>query len=152
MGPFDSGKLCVLHDLLHEIHKRQEKLVLISYHTKTLDVLEGWLDHLNFTHCRLDGTTASNARNTIVEDFNNPDKDLFVFLLSAKAGGVGLNLIGASRLVLFDNDWNPASDLQVIVNFTFTHHIVKYLTPITVNRPCHAYGEMDRRRKCLFIA
>lgn len=114
MGPFDSGKLCVLHDLLQEIHKRQEKLVLISYHTKTLDLLEAWLDHLNFTHCRLDGTTATNARNSIVEDFNNPDKDFFIFLLSAKAGGVGLNLIGASRLVLFDNDWNPASDLQAM--------------------------------------
>lgn len=114
MGPFDSGKLCVLHDLLHEMHRRQEKLVLISYQTTMLDTLEGWLDHLNFTHCRLDGTTPSNARNTIVEDFNNPAKDLFVFLLSAKAGGVGLNLIGASRLVLFDNDWNPASDLQAM--------------------------------------
>ncbi|XP_037044060.1 DNA repair and recombination protein RAD54B-like [Bradysia coprophila] len=114
MGPFDSGKLCVLHDLLHEMRKRQEKLVLISYHTKTLDILQGWLDHLDFTHCRLDGTTPSNARSAIVEDFNNPAKDLFVFLLSAKAGGVGLNLIGASRLVLFDNDWNPASDLQAM--------------------------------------
>lgn len=114
MGPFDSGKLCVLHDFLHEIHKLKEKLVLISYHTKTLDMLQGWLDHLNFTHCRLDGTTPSNARNSIVEDFNNPAKDLFIFLLSAKAGGIGLNLIGASRLVLFDNDWNPASDLQAM--------------------------------------
>lgn len=114
MGPFDSGKLCVLHDLLHETSKRQERLVLISYHTKTLDILEGWLEHLNFTHCRLDGTTPSNARTAIVEDFNNPAKNLFVFLLSAKAGGVGLNLIGASRLVLFDNDWNPASDLQAM--------------------------------------
>lgn len=114
MVAFDSGKLCVLHDLLHEIHKRQEKLVLISYHTKTLDLLQGWINHLNFTYCRLDGTTPSNARNAIVEDFNNPEKDLFIFLLSAKAGGVGLNLIGASRLVLFDNDWNPASDLQAM--------------------------------------
>lgn len=114
MGFYDSGKLSVLHDLLQGIHKRQEKLVLISYHTKTLDVLEDWLDYLNFTHCRLDGTTPTNARNGIVEDFNNPTKDLFVFLLSAKAGGIGLNLIGASRLVLFDNDWNPASDLQAM--------------------------------------
>lgn len=114
MGPFDSGKLSVLHDLLHEIHKRKDKLVLISYHTKTLDMLEGWLDHLDFTHCRLDGSTPSSARNSIVDDFNNPAKDFFIFLLSAKAGGVGLNLIGASRLVLFDNDWNPASDLQAM--------------------------------------
>ncbi|KAJ6641570.1 DNA repair and recombination protein RAD54B [Pseudolycoriella hygida] len=114
MGPFDSGKLCVLDDLLHEMHKRQEKLVLISYHTKTLNVLQEWLNYLNFTNCRLDGTTPTNARNSIVEDFNNPDKDFFIFLLSAKAGGVGLNLIGASRLVLFDNDWNPASDLQAM--------------------------------------
>lgn len=114
MGPFDSGKIIILHDLLHEIHKRQEKIVLISYHTKTLDMLQGMLDHLSFTHCRLDGTTPSGARQAIVEGFNEPTRDIFVFLLSAKAGGVGLNLIGASRLVLFDNDWNPASDLQAM--------------------------------------
>lgn len=55
---------------------------------------------------------AVKKRRVLVEDFNNPAKEQFVFLLSSKAGGCGLNLIGANRLVLFDPDWNPATDKQ----------------------------------------
>lgn len=62
----------------------------------------------------MDGKTKNTDRNKLVVNFNNPDDDTFVFLLSAKTGGVGLNLIGASRLVLFDNDWNPSNDLQAL--------------------------------------
>lgn len=64
--------------------------------------------------CRLDGTTPAAQRNNIVERFNNSYTSSFVFLLSAKAGGVGLNITGASRLILFDSDWNPATDLQAV--------------------------------------
>lgn len=71
-------------------------------------------DHYNYKYCRLDGSTPSSDRGQIVLTFNKPASDIFIFLLSAKAGGTGLNLVGASRLVLFDNDWNPASDLQAM--------------------------------------
>lgn len=63
---------------------------------------------------RLDGTMTINKRQKLVDRFNNPDGSEFVFLLSSKAGGCGLNLIGANRLVLFDPDWNPASDQQAL--------------------------------------
>lgn len=62
----------------------------------------------------MDGKTKNTDRNKLVKKFNDPEDDTFVFLLSAKTGGVGLNLIGASRLVLFDNDWNPSNDLQAL--------------------------------------
>lgn len=62
----------------------------------------------------MDGSTQTSQRNSIVQRFNQPRSDIFVFLLSARAGGVGLNLIGASRLVLYDTDWNPATDLQAM--------------------------------------
>lgn len=114
MGPFDSGKLIVVLALLQQMIDRKERIVLVSYHTKTLDMLQGLLDHFGYKFSRLDGTTASSSRTGIVDEFNNPKNDFLVFLLSAKAGGVGLNLVGASRLVLFDNDWNPASDLQAL--------------------------------------
>lgn len=63
---------------------------------------------------RLDGSMNASKRQKLVDQFNNPEGEEFVFLLSSKAGGCGLNLIGANRLVLFDPDWNPAADQQAL--------------------------------------
>ena len=109
-----SGKLKVLLALLQEIKsKTEEKVVVVSNYTQTLDIIENHCSSLGFSIARLDGTTATKNRGDIVNSFNN-NPSTFVFLLSAKSGGVGLNLIGASRLVLFDNDWNPSIDLQAM--------------------------------------
>jgi SNF2 family DNA or RNA helicase len=62
-----------------------------------------------FPVIRLDGSTSAGKRQKLVDQFNDPAQDEFVFLLSSKAGGCGLNIIGANRLVLFDPDWNPAT-------------------------------------------
>lgn len=64
--------------------------------------------------CRLDGTMTIPKRQKIVDRFNDPTQPEFIFLLSSKAGGCGINLIGANRLILFDPDWNPANDAQVL--------------------------------------
>lgn len=114
MTSYDSGKLAVILGLLPDVQKQGEKIVLVSNYTKTLDMFSGLCDHFQYKYCRLDGSTAASDRSKIVDEFNNPETDLFIFLLSAKAGGCGLNLIGASRLVLYDNDWNPANDLQAM--------------------------------------
>uniref|UniRef100_A0A8D8ES09 DNA repair and recombination protein RAD54-like n=1 Tax=Culex pipiens TaxID=7175 RepID=A0A8D8ES09_CULPI len=114
MGPADSGKLAILESLLEALIERREKVVIVSYFSKTLDMIAGLCEHYNYKFCRLDGATPSQDRGKLVATFNNPSSDIFIFLLSAKAGGIGLNLVGASRLVLFDNDWNPASDLQAM--------------------------------------
>lgn len=107
------GKIKVLIPLLLEFKKAGEKTVLVSNFTQTLDLLQLVLSKLNLLFVRLDGSTMSNTRDQLVTKFNNsPQYD--VFLLSAKAGGVGLNLVGASRLVLFDNDWNPLVDQQAL--------------------------------------
>ncbi|KAK4545281.1 hypothetical protein LTR36_003461 [Oleoguttula mirabilis] len=114
--PGASGKLQVLDSLLHQIRTMgDEKVVLVSNYTSTMDVLASLLTSLSYNYLRLDGSTPANKRQDLVDRFNRspPSKD-FVFLLSAKAGGTGLNLIGASRLVLFDLDWNPATDLQAM--------------------------------------
>ena len=67
-----------------------------------------------YSHLRLDGSTPTTARMRLVDRFNDPQGCERIFLLSSKAGGVGLNLIGASRLLLYDIDWNPANDLQAM--------------------------------------
>lgn len=85
----------------------------MSNYTKTLDLLQNLCIHLGHTFCRLDGHTPTSQRQRLVNNFNSPYSQDFVFLLSSKAGGVGLNLVGASHLVLYDIDWNPANDMQV---------------------------------------
>ncbi|WVQ71035.1 hypothetical protein IAR50_000560 [Cryptococcus sp. DSM 104548] len=112
-----SGKMLVLDKMLHNIHKTtDEKIVVVSNWTSTLDLIQGLCKAKRYPVLRLDGSTPAKQRQELVDRFNKDKdrKDSFVFLLSAKAGGVGLNLIGASRLVLFDSDWNPSTDLQAM--------------------------------------
>ncbi|KAF3193922.1 helicase [Orbilia oligospora] len=111
-----SGKLKVLEKLLVTLKETtQEKVVLVSNYTSTLDILERMLNSKGFHHLRLDGKTPTNKRQDLVDKFNRVSSDVaFAFLLSSKSGGAGLNLIGASRLFLFDSDWNPATDLQAM--------------------------------------
>ncbi|XP_076659447.1 DNA repair and recombination protein RAD54B isoform X1 [Halictus rubicundus] len=109
-----SGKISVVQTLMRNLKRTKEKLVLISYYTQTLDLFETICNSENLKFLRLDGSTASSSRSKIVQQFNSGSDETKVFLLSAKAGGVGLNLPGASRLVLFDSDWNPASDSQAM--------------------------------------
>jgi DNA repair and recombination protein RAD54B len=115
-SPAASAKLQVLDSLLHQLHTTtKEKIVLVSNYTSTLDILGNLLSSLGYAFLRLDGSTPASKRQDLVDRFNNtPPSVCFAFLLSAKAGGAGINLIGASRLVLFDVDWNPATDLQAM--------------------------------------
>ncbi|EFR04027.1 DNA repair and recombination protein RAD54 [Nannizzia gypsea CBS 118893] len=111
-----SGKIRVLDQLLYNLQsKTTEKVVLVSNYTSTLNLLANLLTSLDLPFLRLDGSTPASKRQALVDDFNrSPPSSCFAFLLSAKAGGTGLNLIGASRLVLFDVDWNPATDIQAM--------------------------------------
>lgn len=115
-SPGTSTKLRVLDSLLHAIRTRtSEKVVIVSHYTSTLDMLETLLSKLSYTWLRLDGTTPTSKRQGLVDRFNRTDStQCFAFLLSAKSGGVGVNLVGASRLVLFDVDWNPSTDQQAM--------------------------------------
>ena len=111
-----STKIRVLDQLLHTLRTTtSEKVVIVSNYTSTLDLLSTLLTSLAHPFLRLDGSTPSSKRQGLVDTFNrSPASACFAFLLSAKAGGMGINLIGASRLVLFDVDWNPATDLQAM--------------------------------------
>jgi DNA repair and recombination RAD54-like protein len=87
-----------------------DKIVLISNYTQTLDLFAKMCRAKQWGCIRLDGSLSIPKRGMLVEKFNDELSSEFVFLLSSKAGGCGLNLIGANRLVLFDPDWNPAND------------------------------------------
>ncbi|ETW85838.1 hypothetical protein HETIRDRAFT_414818 [Heterobasidion irregulare TC 32-1] len=110
-----SGKFLVLERFLHHIRtETNDKIVLISNYTQTLDIFEKLLRSKKYGYFRLDGTMTINKRQKLVDQFNDPEGKEFVFLLSSKAGGCGINLIGANRLILFDPDWNPAADQQAL--------------------------------------
>ena len=110
-----SGKFAVLDRMLARIRAdTNDKIVLISNYTQTLDVFDKLCRSRGYGSLRLDGTMNVNKRQKLVDRFNDPEGEEFVFLLSSKAGGCGINLIGANRLVLFDPDWNPAADQQAL--------------------------------------
>ncbi|AFR93921.2 DNA repair and recombination protein RAD54B [Cryptococcus neoformans C23] len=112
-----SGKMLLLDKMLHSIYQcTQEKVVVVSNWTSTLDLIQGLCKLKRYNYLRLDGSTPPKQRQDLVDRFNKDQgrQGSFVFLLSAKAGGVGLNLIGGSRLILFDSDWNPSTDLQAM--------------------------------------
>ncbi|KAM6283228.1 DNA repair and recombination protein RAD54B isoform 2-T2 [Porphyrio hochstetteri] len=131
----DSGKLQVLVKLLAAIHelKTSERVVLVSNYTQTLNILQEICKHYGYSYTRLDGHTPVSQRQQIVDAFNSKFSPAFIFLLSSKAGGVGLNLVGASHLILYDIDWNPATDIQAMARVwrdgqKHTVHIYRLLT------------------------
>lgn len=110
-----SGKMFVLFRLMKEMRKPgngNDKIVIVSNYTQTLDLIGRMCREHSWGFCRLDGSISMKKRQKMVDEFNDPGSSLVAFLLSSKAGGCGLNLIGGNRLVLFDPDWNPAVDKQ----------------------------------------
>jgi DNA repair and recombination RAD54-like protein len=109
-----SGKFYVLYRLMETMRamRQNDRIVIVSNYTSTLDLVEQMCEQNNWPKLRLDGTVTSSKRTKLVDTFNDPTSGAFAFLLSSKAGGCGINLIGGNRLVLFDPDWNPASDKQ----------------------------------------
>ena len=112
------GKLEVLDVLLQSIRREEpeDKVVIVSNFTSVLSLIESTvLKPRQLSHIRLDGTVELSKRQALVDTFNLSSAERsFCFLLSSKAGGCGLNLVGANRLVMFDPDWNPASDIQAM--------------------------------------
>ncbi|MCO5600743.1 hypothetical protein L7F22_054858 [Adiantum nelumboides] len=114
-----SGKLDCLCALLSATFETAStdpagKVVVVSNFTQTLNFVQGLCEHKGWKWLRLDGATLVADRQTLVDRFNSGFGGERVFLLSSKAGGMGLNLVGANRLILFDPDWNPATDAQAM--------------------------------------
>uniref|UniRef100_A0A8C3L7G0 ERCC excision repair 6 like 2 n=1 Tax=Chrysolophus pictus TaxID=9089 RepID=A0A8C3L7G0_CHRPC len=111
--PKYSGKMRVLQQLLNHFRKKKDKVLLFSFSTKLLDVLEQYCIASGLDFRRLDGNTKSEDRIRIVREFNRV-QEINICLVSTMAGGLGLNFVGANVVILFDPTWNPANDLQAI--------------------------------------
>ncbi|KAK4200516.1 SNF2 family N-terminal domain-containing protein [Triangularia verruculosa] len=107
-----SGKMAVVQSLLPMWKRLGHKTLLFSQGTQMLDIIEAFVRRLDgVRYIRMDGKTAIKQRQTFVDQFNN-DPSLDVFLLTTKVGGLGVNLTGANRVIIFDPDWNPSTDVQ----------------------------------------
>lgn len=112
LGTTTCGKMQVLEKLLALWQRRRQKTLLFSRSTRMLDILQLFLISKAIRYSRLDGNTKVEERLQLVNDFNSGDSNASVFLISTKAGGVGLNLPSATNVVIFDPSWNPAHDCQ----------------------------------------
>nr|POE79832.1 helicase swr1 [Quercus suber] len=109
---YDAGKLQRLTKLLRDLQSRGSRSLIFTQMTGTLDVLERFLNLLNLPYLRLDGSTPIEKRQLYAAEFNRPDSRYQCMILSSRAGGVGLNLTGASSVIFYDLDWNPQMDRQ----------------------------------------
>jgi hypothetical protein len=109
---YDCGKLQELAVLLRTLKSGGHRALIFTQMTRMLDILEAFLNLHGHTYLRLDGSTKVEKRQQLTERFNT-DPKVFVFILSTRSGGVGINLTGADSVIFYDSDWNPAMDAQV---------------------------------------
>merc|ERR1712130_12034 len=107
-----SGKFELLDRIFPKLKRSGHRILLFCQMTALMTILEDYLNWRGYSYLRLDGTTKSDDRGDMLADFNKKDSDYFIFILSTRAGGLGLNLQTADTVIIFDSDWNPHQDLQ----------------------------------------
>ncbi|KAI1006722.1 ISWI chromatin-remodeling complex ATPase [Podosphaera aphanis] len=111
---YNAGKMVILDKLLIRLKRQQSRVLIFSQMSRLLDILEDYCVFRGFKYCRIDGGTAHEDRIAAIDDYNKPDSEKFVFLLTTRAGGLGINLTSADIVILYDSDWNPQADLQAM--------------------------------------
>ncbi|GIY56968.1 DNA excision repair protein ERCC-6 [Caerostris darwini] len=106
-----SGKMIVVEALLRLWHKQGHRILLFTQSRQMLQILEIFVKSKNYSYMKMDGTTTISSRQPLIAKFNS-DPTIFVFLLTTRVGGIGINLTGANRIILYDPDWNPSTDAQ----------------------------------------
>lgn len=104
--------MVLLDKLLKRLKERGHRVLLFTQMTRVLDILEDYLYMRQYLYCRIDGNTSYEDREARIDAYNKENSDIFLFLLSTRAGGLGINLQTADVVILYDSDWNPQADLQ----------------------------------------
>ncbi|CAI4215053.1 unnamed protein product [Parascedosporium putredinis] len=110
----NAGKMVVLDKLLGRLQKAGSRVLIFSQMSRLLDILEDYCVFREYKYCRIDGGTAHEDRIAAIDEYNKPGSEKFVFLLTTRAGGLGINLTTADIVILYDSDWNPQADLQAM--------------------------------------
>jgi chromodomain-helicase-DNA-binding protein 1 len=125
-----SGKMMLLDQLLTKLKKDNHRVLIFSQMVKMLDILGDYLQLRGYQFQRLDGTIAAGPRRMAIDHFNAEDSNDFCFLLSTRAGGLGINLMTADTVIIFDSDWNPQADLQAMARA----HRIGQKKPVSIYR------------------
>uniref|UniRef100_A0A3B3DHL2 Chromodomain helicase DNA binding protein 4 n=1 Tax=Oryzias melastigma TaxID=30732 RepID=A0A3B3DHL2_ORYME len=115
-----SGKLMLLQKMMKKLKEGGHRVLVFSQMTKMLDLLEDFLENEGYKYERIDGGVTGNMRQEAIDRFNAPGAQQFAFLLSTRAGGLGINLASADTVIIYDSDWNPHNDIQA---FSRAHRI-----------------------------
>ncbi|OQU86567.1 hypothetical protein SORBI_3003G107500 [Sorghum bicolor] len=110
-NPERSGKMKVVEQVLKVWKDQGHRVLLFTQTQQMLDILENFLTACDYQYRRMDGLTPAKQRMALIDEFNNTD-EIFVFILTTKVGGLGTNLTGANRIIIYDPDWNPSTDMQ----------------------------------------
>ncbi|OII77763.1 SNF2 family N-terminal domain-containing protein [Cryptosporidium andersoni] len=110
----NSGKMIMLDRLTKKLLQNGSRILIFSQMARILDILEDFCYIRQYKYCRIDGNTSTEDRDTQISDFNKPNSDISIFLLSTRAGGLGVNLATADIVIIYDSDWNPQVDLQAM--------------------------------------
>ncbi|KAJ2814829.1 chromatin remodeling complex Adenosinetriphosphatase, partial [Coemansia furcata] len=111
---YNSGKMAVLDKLLKRCKEQGSRVLIFSQMSRVLDILEDYCMFRGYKYCRLDGSTDHEERVESIQEFSRPDSDKFIFLLTTRAGGLGITLTAADTVCIYDSDWNPQADLQAM--------------------------------------
>ena len=154
-----SGKFAVAARMLNLLRRNtKDRVVIVSNFTQTLDLFTQLCRENKYPFVRLDGSISITKREKMVKKFNDPKEDQFIFLLSSKAGGCGLNLIGGNRLIMFDMSWNPAgmcyfNDDELVYVVVLAAYQVKLMIFVQMtNKLLLESGEMVNRRGFMFTS
>ncbi|KAG9096339.1 hypothetical protein FRC06_008763 [Ceratobasidium sp. 370] len=110
----NAGKMVILDKLLKHLKSKGSRVLIFSQMSRVLDILEDYCLFRSYQYCRIDGGTAHEDRIAAIDEYNKPGSEKFIFLLTTRAGGLGINLTTADIVVLYDSDWNPQADLQAM--------------------------------------
>lgn len=108
------GKMVILDKLLPKMQEEGSRILIFSQMTRMLDILEDYCLWRQYNYCRLDGKTPHEERNRYISEYNAENSKKFIFMLSTRAGGLGINLATADVVIIYDSDWNPQMDLQAM--------------------------------------
>ncbi|VDC02001.1 unnamed protein product [Peniophora sp. CBMAI 1063] len=138
-----SGKLELLSRILPKFFATGHRVLIFFQMTKVMDIMEDFLKMMNWKYLRLDGGTKTEERAGHVTAFNAKDSEIMVFILSTRAGGLGLNLQTADTVIIFDSDWNPHADLQAQdrahrIGQTKAVRILRFITEKSVEEAMYA--------------
>lgn len=109
-----SGKMKVVDQVLRVWKEQGHRVLLFAQTQQMLDIIENFLIANEYSYRRMDGLTPAKQRMALIDEFNNSE-EVFIFILTTKVGGLGTNLTGANRVIIYDPDWNPSTDMQVII-------------------------------------